>query len=126
LIVMMLISFSTFSQTIKKDSVTISVAQAKKIAKDLAYLPVVIQEDSLLKIDTARFGFIIAQKDSIIQVKAQEINLLDTVVSNQKVQIELNAKEKKIDASQVKWLKVERVGLAILVIFVCGYAIGKP
>jgi len=123
---MMLISFSTFSQTIKKDSVTISVAQAKKIAKDLAYLPVVIQEDSLLKIDTARFGFIIAQKDSIIQVKAQEINLLDTVVSNQKVQIELNAKEKKIDASQVKWLKVERVGLAILVIFVCGYAIGKP
>lgn len=123
---MMLISYSTFSQTTKKDSVTISVTQAKKIAKDLAYLPVIIQEDSILKIDTARFGYIIQQKDSIISVKIEQINLYDTIVSNQQAQINLQIKEKKEDASSIKWLKIERVGLAIIAVFVLGYAIGKP
>lgn len=125
LIATMLISLSTFSQT-TKDSVTISVVQAKKIAKDLAYLPVLQQENDILKDDTTRFKFVITQMDSQLLIKNQEINLLDTVVKNQKIQINLGIKQQEQTVSQTKWLKIERAALAAIVLFVGGYAIGKP
>lgn len=125
LIVTMLISLSTFSQT-TKDSVTISVVQAKKIAKDLAYLPILTQENNILKDDTTRFKFVISQMDSQLLIKNQEINILDTVVKNQKAQIDLGIKQQEATVSETKWLKIERIGLAAILLLVSGYAIGKP
>jgi hypothetical protein len=124
LIRLIAISQTTNSSPTKMQDSVVSIpkGQAKKIVLDLEYLRMLKQQDSLLKIDTARFSAISSSKDTINMILQQENTTLNGVIINQKTQLSLLNNEASITKKKTFWLKVERDVAVIALIFVGGYA----
>lgn len=122
-----MISRSSGPLTVKVQDSSISIlkSQATKIVLDLEYLRMLKQQDSLLKIDTARYAMISAQKDSINLVLIEENKTLSGVITNQVSQQALLNDQIKRTNKKTFWLKVERDAAVIALIFVGGYATFK-
>jgi hypothetical protein len=108
--------------TIQDTSVTISKSQATKIVLDLEYLRLILKQDSILKIDTARYSYISSQKDSSLAVLQNENATLSIVITNQTSQAALLNDVINKTKKQTFWIKVERDAAVIALIFVGGYA----
>ena len=84
-----------------------------------------IKQDSLLKIDTARYSMISVQKDSLNAVLINENKTLSSVITNQTSQAALLNDVITRTNKKTFWAKLERDVAIIALIFVSGYAITK-
>ncbi len=92
---------------------------------DLEYLRMLLKQDSLLKIDTARYSMISIQKDSLNAVLINENKTLSSVITNQVSQAA--ALNDIITRTNKKtfWVKVELDAAIVALIFISGYAVFK-
>lgn len=122
LTLLMLLNLGAFSQrdtvriVLNKDSVTISKTTAQKILKDLYKLDFLSQENTFLKRDTATYIKLVQLGDSIIGEKNNQIGLLYSEKRDQHIQDSLHKVIDKSYLNNIKWLKIERVGLGLLFI----------